>query len=224
MRSVPRLIAGSAFGTALLAHAAFAPSQASEPTFDFAIAAQPLSSALIRYGDVTGKEALYEGGLIDERMSGGFEGRATPIAALKQLLVGTGLVARFVAEGTFVLDRAPEGRSPSSQADRRYHAIVRQDVVDTLCRLPGARQGQYRLVAVLWIAADGAVQDVLRVGNTGSAEADQAIDRSLRALRLREPPPAGFVQPVRLLFTPQSSDLRPDCAASETRRAQGGLP
>ncbi len=85
-----------------VASLAFAPGLAAEATFDFSIAAQPLASALVRYGDVAGKEALYKGGLVDGRVSGGVEGRLTPRAALHQLLVRTGLAERFVTEGIFI--------------------------------------------------------------------------------------------------------------------------
>lgn len=213
------------YGAILFAHTAIAPCMASEQTFDFLIAAQSLGSALVRYGDVTGKEALYEGGVVDGRFSGGVEGRATPAAALLQLLVGTGLTARFVAEGTYVLEPTPKRRSGQDRSDRRYHMLVQQDVLETLCRLPHARPGQYRLVTVFWIASDGAVQNLLTLGSAGQPETDQSIDSALRRMRFREPPPAGFVQPIRLLFTPQSPGAVSDCEVIESRRrAHGGVP
>jgi len=219
------LVSGLLCGAILLAHKAITPCRASEPMFDFAIAAQPLGSALVRYGDVTGKEALYEGGVVDGRITGGVDGRATPTAALSQLLVGTGLTARFVAEGTYVLERTPEHRSGQDRSDRRYNMLVQQDVLDTLCRLPDAKPGQYRLVTVFWIAPDGTVQDLLKVGSAGRSETDQSIEAALRRMRFREPPPAGLAQPIRLLFMPQSPGSRSDCEAIEARRrAQGGVP
>ncbi len=211
-------VSGSMYCALLLVHMAVAPCMASEPMFDFSIAAQSLGSALIRYGDVTGKEALYEGGLVDGRVSGGVEGRATPTAALFRILVGTGLTARFVAEGTYVLELTPERRSGQDRSDRRYHMLVQQDVLETLCRLPHARPGQYRLVTVLWIASDGTVQDLLKLGSAGQPQADDSIEGALRRMRVREPPPAGFVQPIRLLFTPQSPGTRSDCEVVESRR------
>lgn len=218
-------VIGLALGTASVAHTTFAPCLAAETTFDFSIAAQPLASALVRYGDVTGKEALYEGGLVDGRISGGVEGRWTPRAALRQLLVGTGLAARFVAEGTFVLELVPERQSTQPPAYWRYYALVQEDVLDALCRVGEARPGQYRLVTVFWIAPDGTVAELLRVGSVGRTETDQSIDRTLRGLRFREPPPAGFLQPIRLLFVPQLPGANSGCAAVDARlRAQGNAP
>jgi hypothetical protein len=189
---------------------------------NFSIAAQPLEAALVRYGEVTGNEALYEGGLVDRRVSNVVEGPLMPSEALRRLLAGTGLAAHFAAEGTFVLELAPE-RRPAQDSLQRYYALVQDGVLDALCRFGEARPGRYRLVTVLWIAPDGTVDDMLRVGGTGRADTDGLIDRTLRGLRFREPPPAGLVQPVRLLFVPQSPGVNPGCASADARlRAQEG--
>jgi hypothetical protein len=194
-----------------------------ETAINFSIAAQPLAAALVRYGDVTGNEALYEGGLVEGRVSNVVEGALMPSEALRRLLAGTGLAARFVAEGTFVLELAPERQPVLNPAQRRYYALVQDGVLDALCRFGEARPGRYRLIAVFWIASDGTVEDMLRVGGTGRADTDRLIDRTLRGLRFREPPPAGFVQPVRLLFVPQSPGVNPGCAAVDARlRAREG--
>lgn len=206
----------------LVAEIVTAHGAAAERPFEFTIAAQPLASALARYGDVTGKEALYEGGLIDRRMSGGFEGQATPTAALKQLLVGTGLTARFVAEGAFILELSSDDRSEQTSANRRYYTLVQRDVLETLCGLPQIKPGQYRLVTAFWIAPDGTVQDMLSIGSAGSSEIDALIDRTLRAMRFREPPPPSFVQPIRLLLAQRQPAAAADCAVVEGRPATRG--
>ncbi|MFH0299305.1 STN domain-containing protein [Bradyrhizobium sp. 31Argb] len=199
----------------------------SETVVDFSIPSQPLASALGRYGDATGNEALYEGGLADGRLSADVQGRLTPAEALQRLLAGTGLVARFVAEGTFVLAPAPQHKSKQAMpaAHQRYYALIQEDVLDTLCRLHEARPNHYRLVTVFWIAQNGAVEDLLRVGTSGNASTDQLIDQTLGGLKFREPPPADFVQPVRLLFVPQGPGVNPGCATADARlRAHGAAP
>jgi secretin/TonB-like protein len=205
-----------------------AQSGGSETVIDFSIPPQPLASALSRYGDATGNEALYEGGLAGGRISADVQGRLTPTEALQRLLAGTGLVARFVADGTFVLAPAPQFRSKQATtpaAHRRYYALIQEDVLDALCRLRETRPNHYRLVTVFWIAQSGAVEDLLRVGTSGTASTDQLIDQTLRGLKFREPPPADFVQPVRLLFVPQSPGVNPGCAAADARlRAHGAAP
>lgn len=207
------LVVSLALSMSSVAHPTVVPGLAAEATFDFSIAAQPLALALERYGDVTGKEALYRGGLVDGRVSGGIDGRLTPRAALHQLLVGTGLAERFVTDGIYILEPIPESRPVRGSAFRRYHMLVEEDVLKALCQTGEAQPGQYRLVTVFWIASDGTVEDLLRIGTAGRAEIDQLIDRTLRGLRFREPPPVGFVQPVRLLFAPQSARASRGCAA-----------
>lgn len=202
-----------------------AQSGGSETVLDFSIPPQPLASALSRYGDATGNEALYEGGLADGRISADVQGRLTPTEALQRLLAGTGLVARFVAKGTFVLAPAPQHRSKQATpaAHRRYYALIQEDVLDALCRLHKVRPSHYRLVTVFWIAQSGAVEDLLRVGTSGTASTDQLIDQTLRGLKFREPPPADLVQPVRLLFVPQGPGVNPGCVAADAR-AHGAAP
>ncbi|NVO17644.1 MAG: hypothetical protein HXX10_26770 [Rhodoplanes sp.] len=202
-----------------LANPALAQSDGREALIHFSVPPQPLASALSRYGDATGNEALYEGGLTDGRISGDVQGRLTSTEALRRLLGGTGLSARFIADGIFILLPAPQRQSTQAPppAHRRYYALIQEGVLDALCRLREARPGHYRLVTVFWIAQDGAVEDVLRIGTLGRASADQLIDRTLRGLKFSEPPPADFVQPVRLLFVPDGPGVGPGCAVADAR-------
>jgi hypothetical protein len=87
-----------------------------------------------------------------------------PQQALQRLLFGTDLAARFVTERVFVLELAPERRSAPDQNSARYYARVEEDVLAALCGIGETRPGHYRLVTVTWIAADGGVEDVLRIG------------------------------------------------------------
>lgn len=203
-------------------------SAANETPIEFSIPAQPLISAISRYGDATGSEALYDASLAIGRVSGDVQGVLTPSEALQRLLARTGLSARFVAEGTFVVLPAPPATDQataqtSSPAHRRYYALVQESLLNVLCQLSGARPGRYRMIAVFWIAPSGAVEDAWRIGTAGSADADQQIDTALRKVRFREPPPAGFAQPVRILIVPQAPGVNPGCASADARlRAAGG--
>jgi hypothetical protein len=210
-------------GILSVARPVLAQSSVGETLIDFSIPPQPLASALSRYGDATGNEALYEGGLADGRISGDVQGRLTATEALQRLLAGTRLSARLIAEGTFVL--APAPTQAISPAHRHYYALIQESVLDSLCRLRETRPGRFRLVTVFWIAQSGDVEDVLRVGTSGTESTDQLIDKMLRDLRFRQPPPPDFMQPVRLLFVPQGPGVNPGCAAAAARlRAHGGAP
>lgn len=220
-----RWLRWAAYFAMSLASPVQAQSGADGAMLNFSISPQPLASALNRYGDATGNEALYEGGLMEGRISGDVQGSMTPTEALRRLLTGTGLFARFVAEGTFVLALAPQ--LPPTEATllarRRYYALVQEGVLHALCRLREVRPGTYRLITTFWIAPNGAVADVLRVGTSGSASADELIDKTLRELKFREPPPADFSQPVRLLFVPDGPGVNSGCAIVDARLQAGGM-
>lgn len=176
----------------------------------FDIASQPLNAALGLYGDATGREGLYEAGLANGRVSGEVRGSFPPDVALTKLLSGTGLVAEFVDDSTFVLlpwsGSAPSSSQPVRPSDDlRYYGLIQASLLDALCRQHLARPGDYRLVAMVWIAPDGALQRAVRLGSTGMAEADQQIDAALGSLRLSEPPPQGFASPVLILVVPRQT-------------------
>jgi hypothetical protein len=199
-----------------------------EASLEFDIPSQPLVSALSRYGDATGREALYDASLATGRVSGEVHGVLTPGEALEKLIAGTGLSARFVAEGTFVLLPMPAAQSQAAQAPspahRRYYALIQESLLDALCRHRGARPGDYRMIAVLRIAPNGAVEDAERIGSAGSADADRQIDVTLHGIRFTEPPPAGFAQPVRILILPNAQGVTPGCAGADARlRANAGI-
>lgn len=178
---------------------------------EFHIPSQPLDAALSRYGDLTGREGLYDASLTVGRLSGDVHGVLLPDEALRRLLSGTGLAAEFADEATFVLVPAPV--SASRQANRparppdhqRYLGRVQASLLDAFCRSHAVRPGGYRFAAVFWIAPDGAVERSQRIGSTGTLEADQQIDATLRSVRVDEPPPPRFAQPILMLIVPHQS-------------------
>jgi hypothetical protein len=187
---------------------------------EFNIPSQSLDAALGRYGDATGREALYDTSLAAGRVSGDVKGVLALDEALRRLLSGTGLSARFVAENAFVLlATPPTNQRPTgtmSPADRRYYGLVQEALLDALCRSRGARPGHYRFVTMFWIGADGKVDRPQRIGSTGAADADQQIDAILRSVRFSEPPPAGFAQPVLILVVPQAPGVTPGCDKADS--------
>jgi hypothetical protein len=204
------------------ADAAQAQTSLIDAPIEFDIPAQPLDAALNRYGDATGREALYDTSLADGRVSGDVRGMFTPNEALERLLSGTSLSARFVAEDSFVLlpvqpatrQAVPQAPSP---AYRRYYGLIQKDLLDALCRSDGTRPGRYRIVAMFWIGSDGAVRKSQRLGTAGTVQADAGIDAALRSVRFREPPPEGFEQPVLILIVPLAPGVTMDCDVSRSR-------
>jgi hypothetical protein len=220
-----------AFALALASLAGGPASAQSSPTNslqEFTIPSQPLDAALSRYGDITGREALYDTSLAAGRVSGAVQGVLTPDEALKGLLLGTDLSAQFVAKDAFVLlATPPTSERPTiatSSADRRYYAFIQENLLDALCRSRGARPGQYRFVAMFWIGPDGSVERSRRIGSTGSADADQQIDTTLRSVRFSEPPPARFAQPVLIQILPQAQGVTLGCTKADSAVGSDGVP
>jgi hypothetical protein len=207
------LLAGGA--TASLA----APSGTTGIAFD--IPAQPLSQALELYSDATGWEVLYNSHLAEGRRSGAVQGTFTAEAALRLLLAGTGLAIRYTDLQSFVLVLAPSAPPRPSPADAvavasaatrlTYYGRIQESLRQALCRNDGARPGRYRIAVQFWIDATGGVERYRRLASTGWPETDGRIDRVLRDLRIGEPPPAGFAQPVTILVVPQTPDVTQGC-------------
>jgi hypothetical protein len=186
-------------------------------TFD--IPSQSLADALRRYGDLTGREALYDASLADGRVSGALDGQSTPDDALRRLLTGTGLYARFVTETAFVLLPLPADAAPTQTqfTPPRYYGLIQDTLLDALCKA-GARPGSYRMLLVFQIGATGQIEAPQRIGSTGATEVDQLIDATLRRVRLSEAPPPNFAQPVSILLVPQAPGVTPGC---RTRAREG---
>jgi len=177
---------------------------------EFKIPSQPLNAALSRYGDATGREALYDASLAAGRISGDVRGVFAPDEALRKLLSGTGLAAEFVDETSFVVLPASVASQQASQQARspehqRYFGLLQASLLDAFCRSQSVRPGQYRFASLFWIAPDGAIKRSQRIGSTGELDTDQWIDAALRSVRVREPPPVGFAQPILMLIVPQTS-------------------
>lgn len=184
---------------------------------EFDIPSQPLASALERYGDATGREVLYDSNLAIGRRSTAVAGPMTPEVALYTLLDGTGLAARFMADGTFVLVPATVGPQDNA-AQERYYGRVQFRLREALCANSETRPGSYRLVALLWIGTAGKVARYERLGSTGLPERDRNVDLTLGRLAVGAPPPAGFSQPVLVMIVPDQPGITLGCEVGALRR------
>jgi hypothetical protein len=108
------------FGLALLGHDAV--SQTRSP-IQFAIAAQPLAAALDTYSVISGLELYYDGAPAVGRRSHAVEGRLVPDVALRELLTGSGLVARATGANSFTITPGPASR-PASATHQSYFATI----------------------------------------------------------------------------------------------------
>ena len=79
--------------------------------FRFDIPPQSLSSALSSLGETSHLQILYDAALTQGLSTKGVSGTHTPKQALRILLDGTGLTARFADSGAVTLERAAAGKS-----------------------------------------------------------------------------------------------------------------
>lgn len=186
----------------------------------FDLAPQPLASALNGYGDLTGREVLYNTELVQGLLSASAQGLLTPETALSRLLEGTGLSAQFMPDGSFVLIPRPANQPPlvqaaSGPAQDYYYGRIQASLRRALCTNVGGHHGQYRVAALFWIASSGGVARYERLGTAGDSDLDRAIDQTLRDLQIGAPPPDGFRQPVLTMVVPKSPGITMDCDRSQ---------
>lgn len=189
----------------------------------FDIAPQVLPAALNRYGDLTGREVLYDTALAQGRVSAAVHGVLTPETALARLLDGTGLQARFMPEGSFVLIPGSGGEprvqtTAPAKAEAPYYGRIQTSIRQALCTNVSGRAGRYRVAALLWIGPAGKVTRYERLSNVSNSETDRVVDETLRDLQIGSPPPEGFRQPVLAAVVPKGPGVTLDC--DHSRNAQ----
>jgi hypothetical protein len=197
---------------------------------NFDMQAQSLQDALAEFGRITGHSVLVSSSLAAGRAASPVRGQLAPREALRQLLAGSGLVARYVGEQSFTL--VPEfvaeasasaatrgeavGGEDEAVADlRAYAAALQSSITRVLCIAQPDAFGRYRLGLQLWIGDDGAVREVRVLEGSGQQERDARVLRSLRDLALDAPPPA-LPQPLTILLTPRTDPAR-DCRPHRAR-------
>lgn len=158
----------------------------------FDLPSQPLHQTLALFDSTANLSVFFESDLTFGKMSAPVMGSFTAPEALRQLLLGTGLVARTVAPGAFVL--APDA-SPPAPGDRGRDAVdhgtsghLQVSVYQALCKALDARLGQHRLALSILFRADGRVKTARLLDSTGSEARDAAVLAAVRGVRLDTPP------------------------------------
>jgi hypothetical protein len=182
------------------------------------IPAQPLEAALDAYGAKSRMHVLYESNLTSGRRSVAVDGRFTPAEALRLLLAGTDLTARFTGARSFTLAPAPHEASRAgtsvvavaSPVPPRWHVLdfphflggVQAGITERLCQDDGTRPGAYRITLRFWIDSSGAIQSPMLVESSGDKILDAAITADLSHLVFSEAPPTDMPQPVTMVIEP----------------------
>lgn len=105
------------------------PGRAEQP---FDIPAQPLASAINVFGRQAGLQVTVDAGVVSGVQAQAVSGPLTPEEAMRRMLAGTGLVARFAGDGSVTLSRAPASGSGPIQLDP---VIVRGSALPTQAQI-----------------------------------------------------------------------------------------
>lgn len=200
------------FGLTLLSCATFAQTK---PPVEFAIAAQPLAAALDVYSATSGLELFYDGELAIGRRSRAVEGLFAPDIALRELLVGSGLVARATGPNSFTI--APISPSlAANSAYQSYFAAVQTRVSQVLCARAGTHPGDTDLLIQLWIASSGTVQRAQLLDARADRVRESAFGAALRGVPIGASPPAGLPQPITMAILARANGEATGCVSPAT--------
>ncbi|MEP9360960.1 STN domain-containing protein [Sphingomonas sp. KR3-1] len=184
----------------------------------FDIPAQPLDAALTSYFRASGVQLLYDSALTAGRRSNAVRGSLTPREALRQLLLGTGLIARYSRANAAIITSpdssdttplVPLGRvvvrervtaSPRASAIQRmaFYAQLSDELEAHLRRDRRTDRLTFSVHASIQIAPGGKLEHV-RIERGQDPRAEQAIAEVLSG-KIVSPPPEGIAQPLLVVL------------------------
>lgn len=209
-----RLCRALLFGVGLALPSHGAVSQTRSP-IQFAIAAQPLAAALDTYSIISGLELYYDGDLAVGRRSSAVEGRLAPDVALRELLAGSGLVARATGPNSFTIKPGPPSRLASA-THQSYFAAIQARVSQALCAHAETRPGRADLLLQLWIASTGTVQRAQLLDVPDSDRRVNAFAAALRGVSIGAAPPVELPQPITMAIFARTNGEPTGCAGVAT--------
>jgi hypothetical protein len=192
-------------------------SQGSEETHAptrFDIDAQPLATALRGYSEATGIAVLFDDSLVAGRSSPGIHGTVGPRDALRVLLVGTGLNARFASMNAFTVTAGPATDVDAPMAspaaahdeapplDEHGAAVIQAAIEAALCAHAATRPGSFRLAMQVWIDAAGAITGASALAPSDDPQRDARVTAALRGVHL--PASTSRFSPVTVLLMPST--------------------
>jgi hypothetical protein len=191
------------------------------PSLQFDIASQPLAAALRAFSKTTGLEVFYDGSLSIGHSSSAVKGSFAPMLGLKELLRGTGYVARAteMADTVTIVDGPPVTALRASFIRfEPYFAVLQAKLSEALCdnEEPASNDGE--VTFRFWIDRTGVIADAEVFGATPSAGWSRTLAK-LRGLKVGMGPPPGLPQPLTMVVYPPRAGEARGCAAGETHRA-----
>ncbi len=83
-----------------------------------------------------------------------------------------------------------------------YAGMIEKGIQDVLDKNKELAKDNYKVVIKVWVNKDGSVERFDLGGSSGNPETDKAIRTALKEMtRVKEPPPDGMPQPVKLRIT-----------------------
>jgi hypothetical protein len=188
----------------------------------FDIASQPLEQALDIYSSASDVQVLYETSLTSGRRSTKVRGLFTPESALKALLSGTGLSARYTTKDSYTLVQQKataslgEDGAPLPPEVARYDhflGLLQGRILDALCRNADTQPGHYRIKLSFRVGPSGAFLQTSLLDSTGDSDRDAAIVEAVEGLTVDQAPPSELPQPITMVVAPRPPEATGDCAS-----------
>jgi hypothetical protein len=194
---------------------------------EFNIPAQPLSSALMAYGEASGFEIIYKTSLVERARSGEVTGFLMPSDALRILLDGTGYAAKTIEPGVFTIVQASTEtidavREPDVARRRRlepYFAMIQPLISKAFCHKHGMPIEAHEAVVQFWLGSNGVIARAEVLKNNGELADDQTPTTPLLGMQIPAPP-TNMLQPVTMVVYPPA-DKAEACAPDQTQHRAG---
>jgi hypothetical protein len=191
---------------------------------EFNIPAQPLSSALMTYGEASGFEVIYKTSLAEHVRSGEVIGLLTPSDALRILLDGTGYAAKTIDQGVFTIVEASADtidplRMPDVARRRRlepYFAKIQPPISKVLCQKHAMA---HETVVQFWLGSNGVIARAEVLKDNGESAADQTPAAPLLGMQVAAPP-SNMPQPVTMIIFP-AADAAKTCRTDQPQHRAG---
>jgi hypothetical protein len=219
---IPALLIGCLAAFPVGAQTPFAADDAGVPIAElsFDIGPQSLDTALVAFAKASGIDVLNDNAVTADRQTAGVRGVLAPLAALQQLLAGTGLKALLVHSRAVVIVSKSETEPLAPTQNGAVLALTTLEVRAVAPRIGGEQYAQYanavraeierRLRSIrqsgtasftakmrIWIAPDGRISQLEWDREGGARQMNRTIERELQQIQLERPPSERMPQPLR---------------------------
>ncbi|MBB1603740.1 hypothetical protein A9977_27275 [Variovorax sp. UMC13] len=205
------------------------------PRLHFDLPSQPLQKALADFGGLTGHSVLVDSTLTQGRTAQAVRGVFPAQEALRLLLAGTGLHARYSGRDAFTLvpepaagelpmatpaasTTAPALAGTAAPAAADFAGALQSAITQALCAAQPHSFGRYRAALQLWTGPEGRIRRASLLEPSGEAARDAELLAQLRGLAIGRVPPPGLAQPLTVLLSPRADPV----AVCRAARADGG--